>query len=216
MEFEEVVRRRRMVRDYTDEPVDPAVVDRALDHATRAPNAGFTQGWGFLVLDTPADVRRWWLTTAGERVEQPDRWLAGMMRAPVVVVPCSSRAAYLRRYDEADKTRARHQQRDADGSPWSVPYWHMDTAMAALLVLQTVVDAGLGACFAGIPPDREPAVRREFGLPDEVDPIGVITIGHPAPRSPRTGSPTRRARRPLDEVVHRGRWSHEPTPPREA
>ena len=53
MEFQDVVRRRKMVRDYATDPVDPAIVDRALHNAVRAPNAGFSQGWGFLVLDTP-------------------------------------------------------------------------------------------------------------------------------------------------------------------
>lgn len=220
MQFEEVVRRRRMVRDYTEEPVDPAVVERALDNATRAPNAGFTQGWGFLLLDTPQDVRRWWATTAGDRVAEPDRWLAGMMRAPVIVVPCSSRAAYLRRYEDRDKTgstRTGPAERTPDGSPWSVPYWHMDAAMASLLILQTVVDAGLGACFAGIPLTAEDAVRREFALPDDVDPVGVITIGHPAPTGTgAAGSPSRRARRATVDVVHRGRWSHASTEPRQA
>ena len=87
-----------MVRSYTDEPVDPRVVDRALINATRAPSAGFSQGWGFLVLDTPGDVRRYWAATAD--VDHPDRWLRGMMRAPVVVLPCSSKQAYLDRYAE--------------------------------------------------------------------------------------------------------------------
>ena len=45
-----------MVRDYADRPVDPAVVDRALENATHAPSAGFSQGWAFLVLDQPEDV----------------------------------------------------------------------------------------------------------------------------------------------------------------
>ena len=53
MEFAEVVRRRRMVRNYDpDRPVPPDVVDRLLDHAVRAPSAGFAQGWGFLVLES--------------------------------------------------------------------------------------------------------------------------------------------------------------------
>lgn len=56
VEFSEVVRRRRMVRRYAARPVDRAIVDRALANAIRAPSAGFSQGWGFLVLDTPADV----------------------------------------------------------------------------------------------------------------------------------------------------------------
>jgi nitroreductase len=210
VEFEQVVRRRRMVRDYTDEPVDPAVVRRALDHATRAPNAGHTQGWGFVLLDTPHDTRRFWAAAGPDGVADPDRWLAGMMRAPVVVVPCSSKAAYLARYAERDKGRTAAQE-GIEGSPWTVPYWHMDAAMAALLILQTAVDAGLGACFAGLPPAGEPAVRRELALPADVDPIGVVTMGHPAPGA-GSGS-TRRSRRPLDEVVHRGRWSHRPTPP---
>ena len=63
MEFQEVVRRRRMVRNYDESPVDPGVVDRALRNATRAPSAGFSQGWGFLVLDRPDDVRRFWAAT---------------------------------------------------------------------------------------------------------------------------------------------------------
>ena len=97
MEFQEVVRRRRMVRDYSDEPVDPAVIDLALANAVRAPSAGFSQGWAFLVLDTPDDVRRFWAATADD-LDEPDSWLAGMMGAPVVILPCSSKAAYLERY----------------------------------------------------------------------------------------------------------------------
>jgi nitroreductase len=203
VEFSEVVHRRRMVRSYTDEPVDPAVVERALEHATRAPSAGFSQGWAFVVLDTPEDVRRFWEAST-DAVDQPDRWLAGMMRAPVVVVPCSIKAAYLERYAEPDKGWT-----DRDESRWPMPFWHLDTAMAALLVLQTVTDAGLGACFFGIVPDREVEVRRALGLPDSGDPqpIGAITIGHPAARGTgATGSAARRRRTPWTEVAHRGRF----------
>lgn len=203
-----MVRRRRMVRSYTDAPVDPAVVERALRHAVRAPNAGFTQGWGFLVLDTPADVRRFWVATSpggAADLERPSRWLAGMSRAPVLVVPCSSRQAYLARYAEPDKDSTAGTGPSAE-ERWPVPYWHTDAAMAGLLVLQTAVDEGLGACLFGIPADRLPAFRAEFGVPEEFAPVGAITVGHPAPGGP-TGSPGRRPRRPMGEVVHRGAWS---------
>ncbi|MDF1602270.1 nitroreductase family protein [Nocardioides sp. YIM 152315] len=199
MEFQDVVRRRRMVRSYASDPVDPGLVDRALSNATRAPSAGFSQGWAFLVLDTPADVRRYWEVTADD-VDDPDEWLSGMMRAPVVIIPCSSKAAYLRRYAEADKGWT-----DQDEARWPMPFWHMDAAMAALLILQTATDAGLGSCFIGVPTPRVDAVRAEFGIDPEYDPVGVVTIGHPADGG-AAGSPTRRPRKPVTDVVHRGRW----------
>ncbi|MEV7430909.1 MULTISPECIES: nitroreductase family protein [unclassified Nocardioides] len=202
MEFQDVVRRRRMIRRYDERPVDPAVVTRLVDNATRAPSAGFSQGWGFLVLDTPADVRRYWEATAGpEAVAAPDTWLAGMMTAPVLVVPCSSKAAYLGRYAEPDKGWT-----DQEESRWPVPFWHMDTAMASLLILQTAVDEGLGACFFGVPPDACPALKEAFGIPPQFDPVGAITVGHRVPDAGAPGSPARRPRKPVDEVVHRGRW----------
>lgn len=199
MEFREVVRRRRMVRRYADRPVDPAVLDRMLEHATRAPSAGFSQGWAFLVLDTAEDVARFWRATSPDPTAS-NRWLDGMRTAPVVVVPLSHRDAYLDRYAEPDKGWT-----DRDEARWPVPYWHVDTGMAALLILQTAVDEGLGACFFGIPPDRVAAFRSEFGVPEGYTPIGAITVGHPAPE-PAAGSPTRRSRRPVADVVHRGGW----------
>ncbi|NUO59642.1 MAG: nitroreductase family protein, partial [Hamadaea sp.] len=50
MEFADVVRRRRMVRQFEDRPLAPEVVERILATALRAPSAGFAQGWEFLVL----------------------------------------------------------------------------------------------------------------------------------------------------------------------
>lgn len=198
MEFSEVVRRRKMVRSYTSDPVDPEVLDRILHNATRAPSAGFSQGWAFLVLDTPEDVRRYWEATAD--VDNPDAWLTGMMQAPVIVIPCSSKAAYLDRYAEPDKGWT-----DRDEAHWPMPFWHMDTAMATMLILQTVVDEGLGALYFGIPPESDAAVRLAFDIPDSFDPIGAVTIGHPASGGAK-GSPTRRQRVPVGDVVHRGRW----------
>ena len=49
MEFDEVVRRRRMVRRYRPDPVDPAVLRRVLDTARRGPSAGFSQPQRFVV-----------------------------------------------------------------------------------------------------------------------------------------------------------------------
>ena len=182
-----------MVRRYAERPVDPAVVDRMLTNAVRAPNAGFTQGWAFLVLEEPVDVERFWAATSPDPA-RGSAWLDGMRTAPVVIVPMSDKGAYLDRYAEPDK-------RTPD---WPVPYWHMDTAMAALLILQTAVDEGLGACFFGVPGARTEDFRAAFGVPDSLKPIGAITVGHRTDDAGSPGSPARRARR--TDVVHRGRY----------
>jgi nitroreductase len=198
MEYADLVRRRRMVRNYDpDRPVPPEVVDKLLGYAVRAPSAGFSQGWGFLVLDDPEDVTTFWAATA--RPGRADNWLEGMSRAPLIIVPHSNKSAYLNRYAEADKGWT-----DRDEARWPVPYWHIDAGFASLLMLLGSVDEGLGACFFGIPPEVMSAYRKTFGVPDEYTPIGAITIGYRA--ADRRSPSLRRGRREVADVAHRGRW----------
>jgi nitroreductase len=199
MEFQDVVRHRRMVRRYVDRPVDREVLDRMLANAVRAPSAGFTQGWAFLCLDSAEDVRRSWRSTS-PAPDASNPWLDGMRTAPVVIVPMSSRQAYADRYSQSDKGW----NRPID-ERWQVPYWHVDAGMAALLMLQTAVDEGLGACFFGVP--NVESFRREFEVPDSYTPVGAVTVGHMLSKEVGAGgTPRRRPRRPLVDSVHRGRW----------
>jgi nitroreductase len=196
MEFQSVVRRRRMVRQYDpDRPVPPEVVERIVDNALRAPSAGFSQGWGFLVLETPEDIARF---RAAARPDDADRWMAANVRAPLLIVPHSHKDAYLDRYARPDKGFS-----DRSDAWWPAPYWDIDTGFASLLMLLTAVDAGLGACFFGIPRDRTDSYREAFGVPSAFTPIGAISIGYPA-EAPQD---LRSRRRPASEVVHRGRWA---------
>jgi len=197
VELRDAILRRRMVRAFVDRPVDPEVVDRLLEHAVHAPSAGFSQGWAFLVLTGPDDRVRFWDAVF------PDRGCAfthpGIFDAGCLIVPLSHKAAYLDRYAEADKGWA-----DRDEGRWPVPFWDIDTGMASMLILLSVVDEGLGAVFFGIFGQHVDAFRAAFGVPGDFSPIGAIAVGHRAEDVP---SPSlRRGRRPLEEVVHRGRW----------
>jgi len=196
VEFSDVVRRRRMVRAYDPtRPVARAVVNELLEHATHAPSAGFSQGWRFLVLQSDAEREAFWTATDPRGV--PDPWLAGMRTAPVLVVVFSDKKVYLDRYAEPDKGWA-----DRDESRWPVPYWHIDTGMAALLILLGAVDRGLAACFFGIPEEHWPALRKAFAVPERLTPIGAISLGYRA--QDRRSPSLRRGRRPLSEVVAYG------------
>ncbi len=201
MEFTEAVRRRRMARDFDPErPVPEQVLARAFDHATRAPSAGFSQGWDFVLLTDPGDRTRFWATTTDPAAE-PDRWLRGVRRAPCLIICCSDPDAYLDRYAEPDKGWV-----DRSSARWPIPYWDTDTAMAALLILLTATDAGLGGLFFGVPAERHDAVRAAFGIPARHRLVGMIALGHPVAGPPGRGA--RRGRRRPDEVVHRGRFGH--------
>lgn len=194
-----MVRRRHMVRNYDDRPLPAGALDRILANAVRAPSAGFTQGWAFLALEGREQTGRFWDATLAEERRATFRW-AGLLRAPAIVVPFSHEQAYRDRYAEPDKGR-----RPGEAEPlWPIPYWHVDAAFAAMVMLLTAVDAGLGALFFAIPAGRVAALRAAFGVPDEYTPIGAITVGHPRPDEPSRSAGRRR--RPVEEVVHRGRW----------
>jgi nitroreductase len=118
--------------------------------------------------------------------------------APLVVVPMSCKRVYLDRYAQADKGWT-----DKDESRWPVPFWHIDTGMAALLILQTAVDEGLGAVYFGIVPAAVARFRSTFAVPDDHEPIGAIAIGYDGETEKRD---LRSKRRNLDDLVHYGRW----------
>ncbi len=194
-----------MVRRYVPErPVSRAAVTRFLELASRAPSAGFSQGWDFLVLTATDDRERFWRLTA-DATTPADSWLEGMRTAPVLVVCLSDPERYLDRYAEPDKGWT-----DRDPSRWPVPYWDVDTGMAALILQLAAVDDGLAGCFFGVPPNRIPALRQGFSIPDDRRPVGVVSLGHPAPdrRSPSL----RRGRRPLAEIAHDGSFGTSWTP----
>jgi nitroreductase len=202
VELSEAVRKRRMIRSYDpDRPVGRDQLEAMLDLAIRAPSAGHTQGWAILVLDDITTRSRFWEVTGDGT---PDAWLDRMRTAPALVIFLSDRQAYLDRYAEPDKGWT-----DRDEARWPVPYWHVDTGMAAMIFLLAVQDAGLAACFFGVPPDRIAALRAAFGIPERLMPVGVVSVGHPAPdlRSPSL----RRGRRPLADVLHYGSFSPAPS-----
>jgi len=202
VEFGEVIKKRRMVRAFTGDPLGSGVTQRVLTAANRAPSAGFSQGYALLVLDEPGQLGSFWdLLEAGD--DDPDGAHAydPVRKAPLVIVPLSCKDIYLDRYARQDKGWT-----DRDESRWPVPYWDIDTGFVALLMLLAAVDEGVGALFFGIPPALIPRFREQFGVPASYLPIGAVAIGHPDPAHDQGGSSRVIRRRSLDELVHRGRW----------
>lgn len=185
-----------MHRSFLDVEVPAATVDRLLGRAARAPSAGHTQGWDWLVLEGPAQTGRFW------ELDADPAWRAapdhpGLLRAPVIIVPLADRAAYRARYAEADKDPGRP---DA----WDVPYWLTDTAFATMVLLLAVADEGLGALFFALHGDPRRTLAA-FGVPSGRTPLGAVAVGWPDPAVAPGGS-SARPRRPAADQVHRGGW----------
>src|SRR5688500_1560068 len=195
MGFSDLLARRRMVRNYTSEPVDEAAIDRIVDAARRAPSAGFSQGQRFIVVTDP-EVRK----QIADAADEPEYVAAGfdpwISSAPVHVVVCVREDDYHERYREPDKLA------DGDEIEWPVPYWWVDAGAALMLVLLAAVDEGLAAGFVGF--HALPSIKQILDIPDDVTPIGVVTLGHPAPD--RKSGSLKRGRKPKEQTIYRDRW----------
>lgn len=195
MELIEAVHKRRMVRNYTDRRVQRETLEKIVDLARRAPSAGFAQGQRFVVVTDEQrrrDIAR--LASEEEYVARGfDPWLSS---APAHVVLCVDGSDYSERYAAPDK-----------GSPasaidgWPVPYQAVDAGASMMVLLLAAVDQGLAAGFFGA--HRLPGLRDLLDIPREVVPVGIVTIGYPAPD--RRSRSLDSGRRPFDEVVH---WEH--------
>ena len=187
-----------MCRSFLPDPVDEVALRRALALATRAPSAGNTQGWAFVVLEGPDTMRFW-------RHAADSSWLAhpshpGLLNAPVIVLPLASQASYLERYAEPDKSSPGRNQ----AAEWAVPYWFVDTAFATMLLLLGLAEEGLGALFFALRKPSGPLLE-ELGVPEGWEPLGAVALGWPSPDDkPSTSSG--RPRKTIAEVMHRGGW----------
>lgn len=188
-----------MTRNFSGRPLPPGLLDSMLSDALRAPSAGNTQGLELVVLEGPAETGQYWEATTDEAWRSTSRRFGGMSRAPAVVLPFVDPEAYAARYREADKSRD-----DGAEVDWVVPFWFVDAAYAVMTLLLRATGEGIGAAFLGNF-RGEPDLRRALGVPDGYRWLGAVLLGEAAVPDPLSASLSRQ-KRPVSEVVHRGRW----------
>jgi nitroreductase len=196
MEFSDVLARRRMVRNYTADPIPVETLDRIAAAALRAPSAGNSQAIGVVVV-TDEVARK----AIADLADEPayveagfDPWIS---KAPAHIVISVSEQVYRNRYREPDKLGE-----DGSQMEWPVPYWWVDAGASLMAVLLAAVDEGLGAGFLGV--HALPELSSLLDVPDHFHPIGVVTVGHPAPD--RQSGSLERPKKTAADVVFSERW----------
>ena len=159
MDFDEVVKKRKMVREYQqDKQVSASIINKLLKNAHRSPSAGHTQVQEFIVIIDPITKRK--LCEASLRQSQVED-------ASVLIVVCSNTSRSVNRY----------------GKRGTGFYSVIDGAFASMIILLSAVNEGIGASFVGAFEDNK--VSRILGLPVHVKPIGIIALGYPAEKPGR-------------------------------
>lgn len=196
MEFQETVLKRRMVRNFSERPIDLEIIERIVDLTRHAPSAGFTQGQSFVIVTKP-DLKKSIAVTCEEEEYVKSGFDAFISKAPVLLIPCTSELAYHKRYQENDKVEDTGSEIE-----WPVPYWFMDIGCSVMIALLAAIDEGLVCAFAGSKDLK--TLRSLLNIPAEVTPVGVIAIGYRAKDVP---SPSlKRGRKPDSEYVHHEQW----------
>jgi coenzyme F420-0:L-glutamate ligase / coenzyme F420-1:gamma-L-glutamate ligase len=180
---------RRTIRAFTGEPVDAAVVRRAVATALTAPAPHHSEPWRFVILSSPRArthlvdaMREAWIADLrgdGFTEEQITRRLrrGDVLRlAPLIIVPCLVTDAA---HDYPDERRNRSEQ-----AMFTVS---MGAAVQNLLVALAV--DGLGSAWISSTLFCQDVAARAMDLPDGWRPMGAVAVGHPAeqarPRPPR-------------------------------
>lgn len=161
---------RRSIRKYTDQMVSDEQVKALLEAAMAAPSAGNEQPWHFIVIRDGELM---------DKVTEVHPHAASIKQASVAILICA----------------------DTRLSKYDVDYWVQDCAAATENLLIAVQALGLGAVWLGVYPreERIAGLRQLFGIPREVIPFSLISIGYPAEQR----KPEDRYR---EDRIHLNRW----------
>jgi nitroreductase len=148
-----VIHSRKSVRKYLEKPLTLEILETLLKAGMAAPSAGNRKPWAFVAVTQRETLVR---LAAGLHYGKM------VQHAAAAIAVCGVLAKAL-----PDKER---------------DFWVQDCAAAAQNILLAAEAMGLGAVWGGIYPlmDRVTMVQSVLGLPTDVLPLNIISLGYPA------------------------------------
>jgi nitroreductase len=89
MDFNEVIRKRKMIREYDSKQVSDEIIRKLIRNAHSAPSAGHTQVQEFIIVKAPAIKKKLRKVAVDQEYVE---------RAPVLIVVCSNTSRSISRY----------------------------------------------------------------------------------------------------------------------
>ncbi|MGH3961077.1 nitroreductase family protein [Mycobacterium sp.] len=195
MELTEALRTTGAVRDFTEEPVDDAVLARVLDTARFAPSGANAQSWRIVVVKDAGRRRRlrdlylqgsrdyMAMTVAGLRPWAPTNDRDAESRA-IEAGKALAPGGFAEHFDEApvllalfaDLAQLAAVDRDTDRYTFAGGASIYPFAWSILLAAR---EEGLGGVITTIAIHEEPQVKALFGASDPLALAAVIALGHP-------------------------------------
>ncbi|MGW8374657.1 coenzyme F420-0:L-glutamate ligase [Streptomyces sp. ODS28] len=188
----EAVTLRRTVREFTDEPVDPEAVRRAVAAAVTAPAPHHTTPWRFVLLESEESrarlldaMREQWIAdlradgkseeSIAKRVRRGDV----LRDAPYLAVPCLV-------------MDGSHDYPDARRSAAEREMFVVANGAGIQNFLIALAGERLGSAWVSSTMFCRDVVREVLDLPGDWDPMGAVAVGHaaapPRERPPRDGA----------------------------
>lgn len=181
MTYEELLKNRRSIRKYTDDPVSLELVHEIIKESTFAPNAGNEQPWKFIVVNNKKMI---------EKIsdESKKNILARILANP---------EDYAKKYQGMLKKESFNVFYNAPClvlilGVSSLKNLYVDCALAAGYLMMAATSRGLGTCWVNFGTEiHDPVMKNELGIPDKYTIVAPISLGYPEriPPAPKRNEP---------------------------